>query len=163
MKIPYLTLCILLASHASLLASGLPCEPRNHPKDQHNTQTMQDNREERRKALIQQCRYYDREYDPEALDDTSMTIAAYWEYEEKWVEWTLEGDPMIQELEEWVQMYQLESRDGDKTPLTLKALLLNRFLHWGFYGPPEEELKQFEEWYTQGYLQSKTNAEREAE
>lgn len=125
---------------------------------------LANSQEEKRKDLILQCRYYNGEAEePEPSADAPSGFYSFWGYEKLWVEWTLNDDPEIKDFEEWVNFYHLESKDGDKTPLTLKAILLNRFLHWGAYGPPEEEMKQFEEWYTQDYLKWKTNGERQAE
>ena len=62
-----------------------------------------------------------------------------------------------------IEEFHLENKDGDKTPLTLKALLLNRYLHWcGAYAPIEEALIHFEKWYMDHYLIRSTNEERKA-
>ena len=129
-------------------------------KDNNNSQPMHSSQADKLKDLILQCRYYKGEAEePEPSADAPSGFYSFWGYEKLWVEWTLNDDPEIKDFEEWVNFYHLESKDGDKTPLTLKAILLNRFLHWGYYGPPEEELTQFEEWYTEEYLRWKTNGE----
>lgn len=70
---------------------------------------------------------------------------------------------MMEQFQTMIEEFHLENKDGDKTPLTLKALLLNRYLHWcGAYASIEETLKHFEKWYIDHYLIRPTNEERKA-
>lgn len=123
---------------------------------------MIERREDRRKKLILQCRYYNGETEmPRAKNEAPADYGLFWDYEQRWVEWSLEGDSMIRMFEEGIREFHLESKDGDKTPLTLKALLLNRYMHWsGDYLSTEELLANFEAWYARDYLMWETNAER---
>ena len=52
-----------------------------------------------------------------------------WDYEWHWVLWSLKNDPMMEQFQTMIEEFHLENMDGDKTPLTMKALLLNRYLH----------------------------------
>ena len=68
---------------------------------------------------------------------------------------------MMEQFQTMIEEFHLENKDGDKTPLTMKALLLNRYLHWcGAYASIEETLKHFEKWYMDHYLVRSTNEER---
>ena len=86
-----------------------------------------------------------------------------WDYEWHWVQRSLKNDPMMEQFQRMIEEFHLENKDGDKTPLTMKALLLNRYLHWcGAYASIEEALKHFEKWYMDHYLIRSTNEERKA-
>ena len=69
----------------------------------------------------------------------------------------------MDEFQRMIEEFHLESKDGENTPLTMKALLLNRYLHWGGdYAPIDVALKAFEKWYEEHYLIWPTNEERKA-
>ena len=70
---------------------------------------------------------------------------------------------MMEQFQRMIEEFHLENKDDDKTPLTMKALLLNRYLHWcGAHASIEETLKHFEKWYMDHYLVRPTNEERKA-
>ena len=114
-----------------------------------------------RQCLLKQCRYYNGESEPpRSLPDG---CASMWYYERHWVDWSLKGDSMMDEFQRMIEEFHLESKDGENTPLTMKALLLNRYLHWGGdYAPIDVALKAFEKWYEEHYLIWPTNEERKA-
>ena len=114
-----------------------------------------------RQCLLKQCRYYNGESEPpRSLPDG---CASMWYYERHWVDWSLKGDSMMDEFQRMIEEFHLESKDGENTPLTMKALLLNRYLHWGGdYSPIDVALKAFEKWYEEHYLIWPTNEERKA-
>lgn len=116
---------------------------------------------DKRRYLILQCRYYKGEPEPPLTLPEDYRLI--WGYEQLWVEWTLEGDPIIENFHEDIKHWNLETKEGDKTPLTLKALLCGRYLHWGSFCPLEEELKNFENWYVCHYQKWKTNREHRAD
>lgn len=125
---------------------------------------MKYSRDDKQKYLILQCRYYKGESkEPQPLKDAPSEFHLFWDYERLWVEWSLNDDPMIKSFEEDIKAYNLKSIDEDKTPLTLKALLWSRYLHWGGFGSIEEELKSFENWYFKNYQKWKTNREHRAD
>lgn len=105
------------------------------------------------------CRYYNGESEP--LRSLPEGCALMWDYEWHWVQRSLKNDPMMEQFQRMIEEFHLENKDGDKTPLTMKALLLNRYLHWcGAYASLEETLKHFEKWYMDHYLVRSTNEER---
>ena len=107
------------------------------------------------------CRYYNGESEPPR--SLPEGCALMWDYEWRWMQWSLKKDPMMEQFQRMIEEFHLENKDGDKTPLTLKALLLNRYLHWGgVYAPIEEALRHFEKWYMDHYLIRLTNEERKA-
>ena len=114
-----------------------------------------------RQFLQSQCRYYNGESEPPRSLPEGCDLM--WGYERNWVLWSLKNDPMMEQFQRMIEEFHLENKDGDKTPLTMKALLLNRYLHWaGAYAPIEEALKYFENWYEDQYLVRLTNEERKA-
>lgn len=118
-------------------------------------------KEDKRRWLILQCRYFKGEAEPpQSLPEG---YALMWDYEMRWVQLNLENDEMLKHFDEDIKALMLETKPGDQTPLTLKALLCNRYLHWGGYAPLEEELKNFEEWYVNHYQLWKTNREHRAD
>ena len=115
----------------------------------------------RRQYLLSQCRYYNGESEPPR--SLPEGCALMWDYEWHWVQRSLKNDPTMEQFQTMIEEFHLENKDGDKTPLTLKALLLNRYLHWcGAYASIEETLKHFEKWYESHYLIWSTNDERKA-
>lgn len=115
-------------------------------------------RTEKKKDLIKKCRYYNGEKElPKSLP---QEYALMWDYESVWVKCELEQNEMLTMFKEGIKEFHLETKRGDDTPLTLKALLFNRYLHWGEYASIEEELKNFEVWYAEHYLQRETNEKR---
>ena len=115
----------------------------------------------RRQYLLSQCRYYNGESEPPR--SLPEGCALMWDYEWHWVLWSLKNDPMMEQFQRKIEEFHLENKEGDDTPLTMKALLLNRYLHWyGAYASIEETLKHFEKWYESHYLIWSTNDERKA-
>ena len=114
-----------------------------------------------RQFLLSQCRYYNGESEPPRSLPEGCDLM--WGYERNWVLWSLKNDPVMEQFQRMIEEFHLENKDGDKTPLTMKALLLNRYLHWsGAYAPIDELLKHFEKWYMDHYLIRSTNEERKA-
>ena len=115
----------------------------------------------RRQYLLSQCRYYNGESEPPR--SLPEGCALMWDYEWHWVQRSLKNDSTTEQFQTMIEEFHLENKDGDKTPLTMKALLLNRYLHWcGAYASIEETLKHFEKWYMDHYLVRPTNEERKA-
>ena len=107
------------------------------------------------------CRYYNGESEPPR--SLPEGCALMWDYEWHWVLWSLKNDSMMEQFQRMIEEFHLENKDDDRTPLTMKALLLNRYLHWcGAYASIEETLKHFEKWYMDHYLIRSTNEERKA-
>ena len=119
-------------------------------------------KEDKRRWLILQCRYYKGEPTPPST--LPEGYALMWDYEMRWVQWTLEEDDMIENFKNVIRRFHLETKEGDKSPLILKALLCNRYLKWSSeYTPLKEALKNFEKWYVDFYQLWKTNREHRAD
>lgn len=98
-----------------------------------------------KQKLLERCKYYKGEkLNPYEKLETHKTLL--WEYEKQWTEWYLSGDKsrLIGYLNEYISDGMELFEDNDKTPITLKALLYNRFNHW-CPGPG------FEDWYKRKY------------
>lgn len=120
-------------------------------------------KEDKRRWLILQCRYYNGEAKAPTPTSENNT-ALLWDYEMRWVLWNLEDTDDIKMFERDAKIYNLEIAEGDKTPLTMKALLFNRYMHWtGGYKPIEDDIECFEGGFYANYLSKKTNRERRAD
>ena len=100
-----------------------------------------------REELIRQCRYYKGESDCPA-----KTPFSFWNYERKWVELSLDESDMLNQLvDEYVAYGLRDFSQLDNTPLSLCALLFNRFSRWkGCY------IDEFREWYNREYLKNES-------
>ena len=103
-----------------------------------------------KKDLLPFCRYYKGEKKcPKEIN------ANFWEYEKIWVELSenpQEGSANFNEISNWLDEYMstnLTSFDNDGVPVTLKALLFNRYTHW------MQTNDGFKEWYKENYKQEK--------
>jgi len=104
------------------------------------------------KELIKQCRYYHgEEFCPEQLKQFRAG-ESLWFYEMKWVEFHLQGDTDTLEWNnrEYNAYGMSDFSQNDGVPLSLKALLFNRFYKEGYVKPGGAE---FRHWYLQTYLQ----------
>lgn len=100
---------------------------------------------------IRFCRYYKGEKErPKEVNEL------FWEYEKKWVEVSenpKEGSNNFNTASDWLDDYfhagfgSFAINDG--VPVTLKALLFNRYTHW------MQTNDGFKEWYTENYKQEK--------
>jgi hypothetical protein len=99
-----------------------------------------------REYYISKCRYYD--------GDDIMNAPAdkinFAEYEAIWVRANLDD---IDFLRDCAKVYKdwglVDFNPDDGVPITLKALLLTRFIHWG---SGHETPDDFKKWYTEQYL-----------
>lgn len=100
--------------------------------------------------LLKFCRYYKGEKDPPRGVDRDL-----WLYEKKWAEAISAEDPIIDTMIEEYTIVDLGSfNDMDGVPLTLKALLFNRYCHWNS-GSPFDCVDGFKEYYRTQYLNEK--------
>ena len=107
--------------------------------------------------LIRQCRYYKGESENPFEGSTKAML---WYYEQCWVsfEESLDDSSKAEVLKESIDGYirlglQDFSKD-DGTPIGIKAILLNRYLHWGGM-LIEDEVEAFKRWYVREYLNKK--------
>jgi len=101
--------------------------------------------------LIKFCRYFKGEAEP-----SKGTNVLFWEYEKVWVE--LSENPkedsenfkmVIAWLDDYLRAGLSLFKNDDDVPITLKALLFNRYTHW------MQTNDGFKEWYTNQYKQEK--------
>ena len=97
--------------------------------------------------LLQFCRYYKGE-DKCPFDDKRCR---WWEYEKKWVEFTTSVYQTNQSnyildisIEEYISNNMQDFEKSDGVPLSLKALLYNRYYYWNQGG-------DFKKWYLNEY------------
>lgn len=99
--------------------------------------------------LLNACRYYKGE---SSNPFTKGNKATFWEYEEKWIELTASNSAILANaIDEYIGAGLSDFEIGDDTPLSLKAMLFNRYCHWlGGYGL-FEDAKNFREFYLKKY------------
>lgn len=109
------------------------------------------------KDLLKFCKYYKGE-SKNPFEGKDQNAMMFWGYERDWCETNSkalanESCDAAKKMESIIASYSkagLSSfRIEDDTPLSLKALLFNRFDHW-FEGTPED----FKGWYTRRYLKA---------
>lgn len=103
-----------------------------------------------REELIKVCKYYKGENEcPYTNDSPEESIKGhFWNYEKYWIE---SDNKIHTENVGLLKAYGLENFNAnDGTPISLKALLFNRWGHWvGLY-----DIEGFKKWYLDEYLQS---------
>lgn len=102
------------------------------------------------KVLTRHCQYYGGEEScPSGVKRTRKEM--FWNLEKKWAD--SHGIGFEEETFVYTQMEMEEIMPIDSIPLSLKALLLNRYLHW-FSTPNgiESDKRAFRDWYLKFYL-----------
>ena len=95
--------------------------------------------------LLKHCRYYKGEKDcPESIEKAGK--GSFWFYESVWVK----RDGGKYEDEDYTKYGLIDFATTDSTPLSLKKILFNRFMHWSDYG----NAQQFKEWYFKQYMEN---------
>lgn len=102
----------------------------------------------KKEILINGLRYYKGE---SANPFSNGDKALFWDYEKKWVEMFLEDSEILYSY--WGEydnygMRNFEPNDG--VPVTLKALLFNRYCHW--MGSVPFGGGDFRTWYKERYI-----------
>ncbi len=98
----------------------------------------------KRDVLLTSCRYYKGEKENLFSDGIK---AQFWEYEKKWLEMFLDESPiLVGYRDEYAKDGLLDFESKDDVPITLKAMLYNRFLYWS-EGSPSEFKKFYKEQY----------------
>lgn len=106
-----------------------------------------------KKQLINKCRYYKGEPDcPESIVKQGKEIC--WYYEMKWVEMVGTKDYILSVYLDEYSFYGYDAfEENDSTPMTLKALLLNRFYHQdGAFQIASTPDNDFKKWYLDVYM-----------
>lgn len=90
---------------------------------------------------ISKCRYYHGESDNPTPENDNTNRGRFWEYEKIWCEtYKSETSYNIDNVTEYI-CYGLMMFGGGDTPMTLKALLFNRYSHW--FGSNASGFKKF--------------------
>ena len=98
---------------------------------------------------IQYCRYYcGEESCPESMKQLSSG-ESLWFYEMKWVQFNLEGEDLQWALDDYNAYGMSDFSTDDGVPLSLKALLFNRYYKGGYI---EVGGGSFRGWYKRTYL-----------
>mgnify|MGYP004533537575 FL=1 len=145
--------------------------------------------DDKRKHLILACRFFDgsdtceykekldaHEVDkthlppPECMKDEYtlpdeevrrlLNACTVWNYEKHWVEASLQGHGDSGCTKEYIDYGNEDFNADDGTPISLKALLWNRYYHWGGWMSDQES---FRNWYRKYYVSEPTNREKRAE
>lgn len=102
----------------------------------------------KKEELIKHCRYYKGEEEcPYKTDEGRTNKGLLWFYEKKWVcDYEERESYYIEYVQDYIchELGLFEETDG--VPISLKALLFNRYDHWT-QGDPEG----FKEWYKREY------------
>lgn len=104
--------------------------------------------------LLKSCRFY-RGEPSNPYDGKDQNKAMLWSYEQMWVQRAERGlSPADSDTLEDYDAYGLKSFSADDgVPVSLKAFLFNRFMHWqGGYGR-ETDLDAFKKFYLHRYLE----------
>lgn len=98
----------------------------------------------KKEDLLKYCRYYKGEKSP-----PKEIKSTFWNYEKKWIE--LSDEDNIH-LDEMITIYVSKGlgrfEHDDNVPLTLKALLFNRYSHWNV----NPNVNEFKQWYKTEYI-----------
>lgn len=104
-------------------------------------------------SLLRSCRFYRGEV-VNPYDGKDSNKATMWMYERMWVERAERGlSPADSGTLEDYEAYGLKSFSADDgVPLSLKAFLFNRFLHWQGGNGMEIDREGFKDFYLRFYL-----------
>jgi hypothetical protein len=135
------------------ISVGLPAEieARRKQYEYYRGKLLDFEKLDTKEPLLSHCRYYKGEQKcPKSIEDKDM--ANIWQYEKMWVERSDLHDEKEYNSTEYLNYGLKDFEANDGTPLTLKALLFNRFCHWvGGYGV-DDDIKNFKEWYFNFYI-----------
>ncbi|MBN1180809.1 MAG: hypothetical protein JXB49_00880 [Bacteroidales bacterium] len=77
-------------------------------------------------------------------------MSTIWYYEQMWVEREDLRDKNDMNIRDYINIGLENFSKDDGVPISLKALLFNRYSHWtGGYG---NDVEDFKEWYFNSYL-----------
>lgn len=118
-------------------------------------------KEDKRRKLTLQCRYYTGEIEPPEFNSYDESII--WHRERLWMHLSLDKTCVIEAHEKEAKRLGVTIEEGDSTPPSLKMLLYDAYWEWKGYYANEEAYRHFVEWYNRHYLTRQTNRERRAE
>lgn len=101
--------------------------------------------------LLQYCRYYKGEENcPPEIQAAEKSLL--WDYEMFWVTSEEHRDENSANAREYRRDVLPQFNEDDGTPMTLKALLYNRYTHWAGGYALQDDIRNFKEWYHTFYL-----------
>lgn len=115
---------------------------------------MRQSEKDKRAELLQVCRFYkgvDSEYE-------SNKYSMFASYERCWIERLLRNGEDQGQIHSYIYDGNESFDVDDGTPLSLKALLWNRYCYWSF----EPTRDSFYEWYRHNYSSVPTNKEKQS-
>lgn len=100
------------------------------------------------KDYLKFCRFYKGEKECPYKEGIKSIL---WDYERIWIKLNLNKDDALGNmLDDYLRAGLSEFEMQDDTPITMKALLFNRYSHWiGGYG--DADTKSFKKWYINEY------------
>lgn len=103
----------------------------------------------KRENALAFCKYYKGE---EACPYNKGNKAHFWDYERVWVAMTIGENSMLDDMvEDYINYGLSQFYANDDTPLSLKSVIFNRYIHWfGGYGA-KEDIKGFMDFYINKY------------
>lgn len=134
-------------------------------------------KEDLKQHYILMCRYYDgtsfdmykkkhadtimSEGDTHSTMENELPTPAniFFGYEEHWVNERINGYDDYGRTQEYIAYGHEDFDKNDGTPISLKALLWNKYYHWGGWMPDQES---FRIWYRENYSCEPTNQEKRA-
>lgn len=101
--------------------------------------------------LFQHCRYYHGDSEPPYSHDW---LRCLWDYERVWCEQTLNDEDgfLDKAVRKYIEVFPDDFNPNDNVPESLRALLLNRFIHWTDISENDELRQIFPNWYRTNYL-----------
>lgn len=112
-----------------------------------------DNIEEYKEYLIKHCRYYKGEDNSPFQDDNDASY--FWDIERVWVNNNLiedKHDILTKMVDEYHSVGLFDFQSTDNIPLTLKAMLFNRFMKGGL--SMSDAVEPFKRFYSNVYMKS---------
>lgn len=93
---------------------------------------------------LQHCRYYKGESE-NPFEGKDQTYTMFWFYERCWIKHLNESN-LKNELTEYIYYGLMDFSAEDDTPISLKAILFNRYCHWNV-----ADVEAFKKWYCETY------------
>lgn len=128
------------SDHAIIVAEIRNINRSQEPRDRIIENSMYPYNHLQEKHLLKFCRYY---------PEKGGLMA---QYEHHWIEDVINGKGRPQDYVNEYDFHELEIfNPEDGVPLSLKALLFNRYFHWSSYAT----INSFKHWYLENYLSGK--------
>ena len=107
--------------------------------------------EDQANTYLLHCHYYHGEESCPEIIKQLPAGEALWFYEKRWVEFNMETEDLNLYVDEYNAYGMSDFSTEDGVPISLKALLFNRFYRGGYV---EVGGASFRKWYQETYLQA---------